>query len=311
MLGDFNEVLCAEDKFGGNHVNLNRALEFKDCLDECNMLDLGFAGPKFTWTNCRPISNLILERIDRCFANPAWRILQLEALVTHLPRTFSDHCPVLLELCRVSVNQQNKPFRFQTMWLFHQDFPRVVQQAWANNRVLQEAILDFVGKAKGWNVEVFGNLFAKKRKVLARLHGTQKALANNPKDFLLGLEQQLISKYSLILMQEEEYQALKSRLNTTTFRDRNTSFFHLSTIVKRQRNKIRCLKDVEGNWLTDEVEIKQYIRNGFKKLYMIDLNMSSMTSDVSSFSCCFLEEEDRVRMDGDVTEEEEIGRAHV
>ena len=32
--------------------------------------------------------------------------------------------------------------------------------------------------------------------------------------------------------------------------------------------------------------------------------MSSMTSDVSSFSCCFLEEEDRVRMDGDVTEEE-------
>ena len=37
---------------------------------------------------------------------------------------------------------------------------------------------------------------------------------------------------------------------------------------------------------------------------MIDLNMSSMTSDVSSFSCCFLEEEDRVRMDGDVTEEE-------
>ena len=86
------------------------------------------------------------------------------------------------------------------MWLFHQDFPRVVQQAWANNRVLQEAILDFVGKAKGWNVEVFGNLFAKKRKVLARLHGTQKALANNPNDFLLGLEQQLISKYSLILM---------------------------------------------------------------------------------------------------------------
>ena len=46
MLGDFNEVLCAEDKFGGNHINLNRALEFKDCLDECNMLDFGFCGSK-------------------------------------------------------------------------------------------------------------------------------------------------------------------------------------------------------------------------------------------------------------------------
>ena len=125
MLGDFNEVLCNDDKFGGNHVNLNRALEFKDCLDECNMVDLGFVGPKFTWTNRRPISSLILERIDRFFANP-WRILYLEALVTHLPRTFLDHYPVLIELCRVSVNQQNKTFHFQTMWLFHQDFPRVI-----------------------------------------------------------------------------------------------------------------------------------------------------------------------------------------
>ena len=179
MIGDFNEVLSDDDKFGGNHVNLNRALEFKDCLDKCNMVDLGFTGPKFTWTNRRPISSLILERIDRCFANPVWRILYPEALVTHLPRTFSDHCPVLIELCRARVNHQNKPFRFQTMWLFHQDFPRVVQQAWTD-KGLQDAILDFVNRARKWNVDVFGNLFTKKKRLLARLHGTQKALANNP-----------------------------------------------------------------------------------------------------------------------------------
>ena len=69
MLGDFNKVLCGEDKFGGNQVNLNRALEFKKCLDDCNMIDLGFTGPKYTWANRRPITSLILERIDRCFAN--------------------------------------------------------------------------------------------------------------------------------------------------------------------------------------------------------------------------------------------------
>ena len=48
MLGDFNEVLSSEEKFGGNQINLNRALEFKECLDNCNFLDLGFAGSKFT-----------------------------------------------------------------------------------------------------------------------------------------------------------------------------------------------------------------------------------------------------------------------
>ena len=65
MIGDFNEVLGGEDKFGGNQINLNRALEFKKCLDSCNFVDLGFVGPKYTWTNKRKISNLILERLDR------------------------------------------------------------------------------------------------------------------------------------------------------------------------------------------------------------------------------------------------------
>ena len=32
----------------GNQINLNRALEFKECLDDCNFLDLGFASLKFT-----------------------------------------------------------------------------------------------------------------------------------------------------------------------------------------------------------------------------------------------------------------------
>ena len=82
-------------------------------------------------------------------------------------------------------------------------------------------------------------------------------------------------------MQEEEYWALKSRLNTATFGDRNTSFFHVSTIVRRHRNKIRCLKVTEDNWLTEEVEIKNHIRDSYKNLYMTELPMSPITSDVS------------------------------
>ena len=127
--------------------------------------------------------------------------------------------------------------------------------------------MDFVVRAKKWNCEVFENLSAKKRIILARLHGTQKALANNPNEFLLELEQQLISDYSLILIQEEKYWALKSRLNIATFGDCNTSFFHVSTLVRRYRKKIRCIKDREGNWLTDEIETKDHILDGFKKLY--------------------------------------------
>ena len=65
IAGDFNEPLLGEDKFGGRPVNISRSLLFKDCLDKCNMVDLGFSRPRYTWTNRREINNLIQERIDR------------------------------------------------------------------------------------------------------------------------------------------------------------------------------------------------------------------------------------------------------
>ena len=209
-----------------------------------------------------------------------------------------------MELCKPSANNFNKSFRFQTMWLLHPDFYRVVQQAWSGNRALNRAVADFVDRVRKWNVEVFGNIFAKKRRVLARLNGTQKAIAENPTDFLLNLENQLLSEYSLILMQEEEFWALKSRLNAASFGDRNTSFFHVSTVVRRHRNKIRCIKDAVGNWLTEENEVKEHIRSGFINLYTTELRWSFKSSDVSNFSCCYFSDEDRARIDCDVTMDE-------
>ena len=55
IAGDFNEPLIGADKFGGRVVSVNQALLFKDCLDKCNMVDLGFHSPKVTWTNGREI----------------------------------------------------------------------------------------------------------------------------------------------------------------------------------------------------------------------------------------------------------------
>lgn len=242
LLGDFNEVLNGEDKYGSRNINLNRALEFKDCLDCCNFLDLGFLGTKYTWPNRRQITDLILERVNKFFANPSWRILYLEASVTHLTRVFSDHCPVLIELSKPPVAAKNKPFRFQSMCLLHPGFPRFVKDNWDQVQPLSFAITNFTRKVKRWNVKVFGNLFIRKKRGLARLNRTQEVLVRNPNDFLVHLEKQLIEEFNLIMLQEEKFRALKSRLNWAAFGDRNTSFFHTSTMVRRHRNKIRNIK---------------------------------------------------------------------
>ena len=112
MAGDFNEPLIDEDTFGGRGLSINRSLLFKDCLDRCSMMDLGFLGPRYTWTNKRDINNLILERIDRFFMNPKWCALYSEAKITHLPRCHSDHCPVILETYPGRATPFTRPFRF-------------------------------------------------------------------------------------------------------------------------------------------------------------------------------------------------------
>ena len=81
MAGDFNEVLMGEDKLRGRSVNISRALRFQDCLDSCRMIDIGFFGTRFTWSNQRPLMNLIQERIDRVFVNAEWNGLFPEVSV--------------------------------------------------------------------------------------------------------------------------------------------------------------------------------------------------------------------------------------
>lgn len=108
-----NEPLTNNDKLGGRPVNISRSLDFKDCLDRCNMLDLGYSGQRFNWKNKRDVGALIQERIDRFFVDLGWCILYSEARVSHLTRCHSDHCPMLLELKPHGSIGLPRPFRFQ------------------------------------------------------------------------------------------------------------------------------------------------------------------------------------------------------
>ena len=161
---DFNEPLNDADKFGGRVISVNRSLLFKECLDKCNMVDLGFSGLRFTWTNQREVQGLIQERIDRFFVNPNWYLIYPEARITHLTKCHSDHYPVLLETkhqCNVCLD---RPFKFQRYWLSDLSFPMVVSQAWNQASHLHEAISNFAVKATGWTRNQFGNIFIKKKK---------------------------------------------------------------------------------------------------------------------------------------------------
>lgn len=59
----------------------------------------------------------------------------------------------------------------------------------------------------------------------------------------------------------------RSRVNWLRMGDRNTRFFHLTTIQRRQRNQIVKLKDEDGEWQSDPTAIANIIKEHFQKLY--------------------------------------------
>lgn len=72
IVRDFNEPFIEEDKLGGRPISINKSLLFKECLDKCNMVDLDFNSPRFTWTNKRDANCFIQEKVDSFFMNLSW-----------------------------------------------------------------------------------------------------------------------------------------------------------------------------------------------------------------------------------------------
>jgi ribonuclease HI len=214
-----------------------------------------------------------------------------------LPRVSSDHTPILINTTPTNLVFGKKPFRLETMWLKDPSFPNIVQDSWQcfpNDVIL--AIKDFTARVTTWNREVFGNIFFKKKRLLARPSGIQRSIALNPCSTLLDLEKSLTDQFQQILFLEEEFWALKSRLQWSNFGDRNTSFFHLSTICRRQQNKIWCLKDTNGEWSSSKLELSNIIRSHFLRLYTTGMTYSSRAPSFQ-MNCLNLSIEEKSTLD--------------
>lgn len=157
---DLIEILRVYEKFGGNILNIHRSSLFWDCLNKCGLMDLGYKSSKYTWSNMRYKNrgSLILERLDRCLANDLWLHFFPEASILNLPRTHSDHSPLLIQL-QQHLCTPCKTFRVESIWCSHRDFKTLVNNSFSEESNLTRATLDFEPIAKAWNKEVFCNIF--------------------------------------------------------------------------------------------------------------------------------------------------------
>lgn len=124
--GDFNVVLGGEEKIEGLHVVDEDSEDFRTCIESCGLTQVQFKGSPFTWWNGRTGRDCIFERLDRVLVNSVMFNMGTHSEVEHLPRTGSDHAPLLL-ICEDRTQRQRKPFRFLNFWTEHDSFKEVVR----------------------------------------------------------------------------------------------------------------------------------------------------------------------------------------
>ncbi|GMI80935.1 hypothetical protein like AT1G43760 [Hibiscus trionum] len=189
---------------------------------------MGFHGPFYTWER-----GDLKQRLDRCVCNEEWLAEYPTSGVFHLPKLESDHCPVLLTSGGENGSRVSRPFRYLTSWAEHPDFHRLVTEVWREERNVFDNVIEFQTKGAEWNKEVYGHIGRQKTLLLARIRGIELARGKRDSEFLIDLEKELKLDLAKVLKDEESLWRQKSRNSWILDGDRNTRFFHASTIVRR------------------------------------------------------------------------------
>lgn len=85
------------------------------------------------------------------------------------------------------------------------------------------------------------------------------------------------------MAQEELNWFQKSRCKWLQWGNKNTAFFHASTIVKHKRQQIHSLKDTEGRWIEGVEDLKCMARNYYVSLYTKDPSVADSRGWCSNF----------------------------
>lgn len=143
-------------------------------------------------------------RLDRALSNDTFLDVFKHIQAITLARTSSDHHPICVKFAISPPSIHPQPFRFENVWFTHGNFLDCVKDSWGQPSVsLPDKLNKLSVDLSSWSKSVFGDIYKRKLRVLARLNGIQKSLDRGPNDYLLHLEVMLIEEYNLISFQEE------------------------------------------------------------------------------------------------------------
>ena len=136
----------------------------------------------------------------------------------------SDHGPILLDL-EVQTPFRKRPFRFELMWLTHEDCKELVHHAWDLHSIGSRAIqlrnkfINVKQKALEWNKFFFGKVEVEIKMKQSQLQQLQDSIMTSED---VRRERVYREELEELLDREELMWAQKARTNWFLHRDRNT-----------------------------------------------------------------------------------------
>uniref|UniRef100_A0A7N0V3L8 Endonuclease/exonuclease/phosphatase domain-containing protein n=1 Tax=Kalanchoe fedtschenkoi TaxID=63787 RepID=A0A7N0V3L8_KALFE len=241
IAGDFNTITTWEEKRGGDAAHDGSFRDFNEFMLRVDVSDAGYRGCPNTWSNNQSGAKRVWVRLDWVLINGCTISSFSRLQMTHLERGVSDHAPLLIQTQLQSRTWSS--FKYMGMWKLHDDFHRVVLQAWEGS-ISSNSILNFTSKLKKlsgmlgrWNRSTFGNVnegISEEERKIAELNSN---LTNWDETKVAELRKEQHNLTSLLhkkqIMLEEE-----ARVNWIKKGNENTSFFHA---MIKDRASIRSL----------------------------------------------------------------------
>ncbi|KAF7823513.1 reverse transcriptase [Senna tora] len=305
-IGDFNELSSPAEKVGGKEVRARSLLRFHSFLNDCNLMDVSFNGSKFTWTNKQIGDAHVKERLDRAVCNVSFREVFQRAQLIHQDFIGSDHCPIVL-FFDFKDKKTLWCFKFEQMWTEHPGFKNLIASAWRGDpSQVGDEMGRFLFKLNGckqiltnWSLREFPNnlrAIERLKRVIKECMEGELTKDNRRK------AEEAQGEINKLWKREESYWAQRARVNWIRAGDKNTRFFHSSTIRRRQKNKILREKNSEGVWVEEEEEIAKCFENFYGNLFASEGDRDF--SDVLECVDKVVSEEDNAFLSKQITMEE-------
>ncbi|CAM8958980.1 unnamed protein product [Rhodiola kirilowii] len=267
VMGDFNEIAFRWEMESHRERQAWQMRNFRDCLEACELSDMGFKGEPFTYSNRRKGEQEVRARLDRMVANTRWRMAFPKAVVKHGFANSSDHVPLILYTKGDRKLRYRKLKRFEPMWLRHERFKEEVRSCWisqSSGSSLSEKLKKCMQHLHQWNSSAFGNV---KKKVENLKEKIQQIRVSPRTEETAAIEANLMDELDEWLEREELWWRQRSRAEWLRNGDRNTAYFHSKASQRRRRNYIERIKDQTGEVCESENQITSIITDYFRGIF--------------------------------------------